>query len=137
MMGRPAFPEPLTDLIKDCDDGLRRFLATRIPADAVEDVAQDVWLSVWEGRGQYRERQRFRAYLRTVAARRAADWHRAHTDPVPLPELDIPAWDAPPDLAENLLLASAIQPTDLLWGRVVEDLPLADSQHGMVFRWAR
>ena len=73
--------------------------------DAAQDIAQEVFLSVWRGRGQYRAQGRFVVYLLQITRRATLD--RLRRRPVATNNWD--AWaDAPaPDLTPEAALAAA------------------------------
>ncbi len=108
------------------DDGpwLARYVGQRVPTEAVEDVLQEVWASFWAAGSHYCERGQRRAYLRTLADRRAADWHRAGSpaDPGALSPPD----DHEPDFTRHLLQQCGVAAGSLVWRRVIDDWTLSD-----------
>jgi RNA polymerase sigma factor (sigma-70 family) len=61
-------------LLRDCVPLIRRFAARQgVPADRLEDVVQDVLLTVHRARATYDPARSFTAWLRTIAERRAID----------------------------------------------------------------
>jgi RNA polymerase sigma-70 factor (ECF subfamily) len=56
-----------------------RGLCTKLVGEVVagEELAQDVWLDVWEARTEYREEGRFTAFLITLSRNRCNNWLRA------------------------------------------------------------
>ena len=128
-IGRPGTAGLDTDaaaVISQHSASLARYLSRRLPPDAAEDVLQDVWLSWWSMRERYRDEGRLGGYLRRIAERRAADWHRrenqgaAQGDPIPA------TYVVDPDIAADLLRRTGLGPTDLLWQRVLEDRSLGE-----------
>ena len=111
-------------LLHDEGPWLARHVGERVPADAVEDVLQEVWASFWAAGVHYRDEGHRRAFLRTLADRRAADWHRAASAPGPWTGAPDGAGD--PDFTSHLLQRSGVVPGSLLWRRVVDDWTLAD-----------
>jgi DNA-directed RNA polymerase specialized sigma24 family protein len=103
---------------------LSHYLRRLLPADAIPDVLQEIWLTFWTARDRYQESGRRRAFLRRLADRRAADWHRVTRagldltlpDPVP-PD---------PDFTGQLLRTHGVNPGSLLWRRIVDDWSLPD-----------
>ena len=90
-----GLPTPDEDLVRRCRRGdgaalallyvrhaprlqayLRRILRSH---EEAEDVLQDTFVRLFEGRGRYAERGRFRSWLYTVATRRAFDRMRNET----------------------------------------------------------
>ena len=112
---------------------LRRYLAARLPADAVEDVLQDVWLAWWAMRERYEEQGRLAAYLRRLAERRAADWLRRRAAAGSGKATAAPAAAPEPDVAADLLRSAGVGRNSLLWERVVADRSLAAlaADHGL------
>jgi RNA polymerase sigma-70 factor (ECF subfamily) len=55
---------------------LRGFIARRVGADAVDDMAQEVWLACWTCLSRYTGRARFKAWLYGIAAHKCADYLR-------------------------------------------------------------
>ncbi len=111
--------------------GLERYLRRHLPAGAVEDVRQEVWVSVWAAPRALGENAA--ALVHRVAERRVADWHRGQRAAVPLLPED-PAANAPaddPDLLCALLQSAEVQPATLLWHRIVDDWSIDD-----LARWA-
>lgn len=101
---------------------LSQYLRRCVPAEAVPDLSQEIWLTFWMVRNRYRETGRRRAFLRRLADRRVADWHRiTHSmrDPL-LPDVDTP--DA--DFTGQLLRGQGVQSGSLLWHRLVDDWSL-------------
>jgi RNA polymerase sigma-70 factor, ECF subfamily len=56
-----------------------RGLCTKLVGEVVagEELAQEVWLDVWEARTEYREEGRFTAFLITLSRNRCNNWLRA------------------------------------------------------------
>jgi RNA polymerase sigma-70 factor (ECF subfamily) len=105
---------------------LRSYLRSRVPEDAVEDVMQEVWASFWAMRDRYQEDGRVAGYLRRLADRRSADWHRAHARLRPGRRLAAPRNGLDLDLAATLLRDLGIRPATLIWQRVIEDRSLPE-----------
>lgn len=103
---------------------LAHYLRRSVPAEAIPDLVQEVWLSFWRARERYQDTGRRRAFLRRLADRRAADWHRVvQAGPTPLP----PDGGPPdPEFTGQLLRAQGVAPGSLLWRRIVDDWSLAD-----------
>lgn len=58
-------------------EGLRRFVASRVPAQDAEDVAQEVMVRLHQGAAGLREAERAEAWVFGVARRAIADYYRA------------------------------------------------------------
>lgn len=107
------------------DEGpwLARYVGRRVPADAVEDVLQEIWASFWAAVPRYHEQGQRRAYLRRLADRRTADWHRAGS--APMPRAPAPDGDDP-DFTRHLLQRCGATSESLVWRRVIDDWTLKD-----------
>lgn len=57
-------------------DGLRRFIASRVPAEAAEDVLQDTLLRLHEAADSLRDADRAEAWVFSIARRTIADFYR-------------------------------------------------------------
>lgn len=57
-------------------NGLRRFIASRVPADAAEDVLQDTRLRLHEASDSLRDADRAEAWVFSIARRTIADFYR-------------------------------------------------------------
>lgn|GEM_PF-137702 len=58
-------------------DGLRAFVARRVPADDADDVAQEVMLRLHQGADSLRDSERAEAWVFGVARRAIADYYRS------------------------------------------------------------
>lgn len=58
-------------------EGLRRFVASRVPAQDAEDVAQEVMVRLHRGAGRLRDAERAESWVFGVARRAIADYYRA------------------------------------------------------------
>jgi RNA polymerase sigma-70 factor, ECF subfamily len=58
-------------------EGLRRFVASRVPAQDAEDVAQEVMIRLHQGAASLRQAERAEAWVFGVARRAIADYYRA------------------------------------------------------------
>ena len=70
-------PKPSEDLLRQFEDGLRRFVSNRIPtaADAA-DVLQEVRLRIHQGASRIEHEERVASWVYTVARRTIADFYR-------------------------------------------------------------
>lgn len=95
-------------------DALRRFVAKRVPAHAIDDVMQDTWISAWNHVAKYVERARFRTWLTSIALNKCHDWHRQYKPSVDAPEsAAVEVAFSQLDLAADLKLAlDALCPGD-------------------------
>ena len=59
-------------------DGLRAFIARRVPAQDAEDVAQDALLRIHRSAASLRDPQRVQGWVYSVARHAIADYYRAH-----------------------------------------------------------
>ena len=62
-------------------DGLRRFVARRVPPADAEDVAQDALLRIHQGFAGLRDVERTQAWVFGIARRAVADYYRARRPP--------------------------------------------------------
>lgn len=70
---------------------LRRFLASRISVNGVDDVLQDTLLAAWTGLPKYTRRSGFKAWLFAIAVHKCTDYYRARgksANDVPLEQAD-------------------------------------------------
>lgn len=75
---------------------ISRTLSGRACREDAEEIAADVFLTMWNHAGDLDSEQGLRPWLAVVARNRAADWLRLHRATEPLPE-DIPAGDDGPE----------------------------------------
>jgi RNA polymerase sigma-70 factor (ECF subfamily) len=54
-------------------------LRVKLPSEAVEDVAQQVFVGAMKGIGRYRERSSFRTWILSIARHKIADYYRSHS----------------------------------------------------------
>lgn len=71
---------------------------------AGEEMAQEVWLAVWDHRATYRPEGRFVVWLFTLAKNRGRNARRAELRRAPVSDLDAETPDASPDHLERLLV---------------------------------
>ena len=80
-------------------EGLRRFVASRVPAQDADDVAQEVMIRLHQGAASLREAERAESWVFAVARRAIADYYRSRSSrgeaPEPADEVADPA--AAPD----------------------------------------
>jgi len=75
---------------------ISRTLSGRASREDAEELAADVFLSMWNHAGDLDSEQGLRPWLAVVARNKAADWLRLHRATEPLPE-DVPAGEAGPE----------------------------------------
>lgn len=111
-------------------------LAYQILGDrgAAEDVAQEVFLSLWDHAGRYRPRYRVDTWLRRIATNKAIDRYRSerrHPDPVGAGDagygtdasLDITALLEAGGTFGDASLPARWREIQALWDRLAADLP--------------
>jgi RNA polymerase sigma-70 factor (ECF subfamily) len=72
-------------------------LLARVPRPEVRDLVQDVFLLALQRLGALRDPAAFGGWLVRIARHRAADFHRARRDIVPLPDGDFPGEAVEPE----------------------------------------
>ena len=85
-------------------DGLRRFIAGKVPADDADDVLQDTLLQLHEAADSLRDADRAEAWVFSIARRTIADFYRDRDrgpDETPVGRAPEGAEDDPPD-TDNL-----------------------------------
>ena len=109
-------------------DGLRAFIAARVPSQDAEDVAQEAFLRIHESVASLDDPQRAKAWVYTVARRAVADFYRRRrpADAADSNELDsVP--DATAAVAEKLATFDgdhSVHEEVLTWLRpIAESLP--------------
>ena len=55
---------------------LKGFVARRVSGDAVDDLAQEVWIAVWSALPRFEKRACFRTFLYGIAVHKCMDFHR-------------------------------------------------------------
>ena len=55
---------------------LKGFIGRRVGAEAVDDLAQDVWIGVWNSLPRFERRACFRTFLYGIAVHKCMDYHR-------------------------------------------------------------
>lgn len=100
---------------------LRARIKRRLPERAVDDVWQDILVSLWTGFDRYREEGRRRAFLARLADRRIADWWRKWAVMKESPCEVTPMPDPDPDRIARELEACGVTKGSLLWQRIVDD----------------
>ncbi len=105
---------------------VRALVSRRVPASAVDDVCQDIWLAWWQARSADRAILDPEAFLHTLATRRVADFYRAGRSragehlPAGLPTRP----DDEP--LESILRHVNVVPGSLMWRRVVDGYTLPE-----------
>jgi len=69
-------PESGVELVRRHHDNLSRFLCDNVGDDAGREIAQDVFLTLCERRGDFREESTFRAYLFGIARWKMVEYFR-------------------------------------------------------------
>lgn len=91
-------------------EGLRRFVASRVHPDHVEDLVQDILLRMHERAGDLRDEARLAGWAFRIARSVVADHHRAGRPALPLSPTDDPA-EAPSDQGNvNEIVAGWLHP---------------------------
>lgn len=83
---RPALEAAVRQLTPYVSTVIFRTLSGRVCREDVEELAADVFLSLWNHAGEIDPRQGLRPWLSAVARNRAIDWQRTHRSYEPLPE---------------------------------------------------
>lgn len=83
---RPALEAAVRQLTPYVSTVIFRTLAGRACREDVEELAADVFMSLWNHAGEIDPRQGLRPWLSVVARNRAIDWQRTHHSCEPLPE---------------------------------------------------
>lgn len=105
---RPRALPPFERVVEDHGPALLRFCAAQLGAARAEDCFQDTMLAALRAYDEVRDPRAIRAWLFSIAARKAVDEHRARAR-APQPVDDV----------EPLALAKPSAPTDpALWARV-------------------
>ena len=55
---------------------LKGFVARRVGAEAIDDLAQEVWIAVWNALPRFERRACFRTFLYGIAMHKCMDYHR-------------------------------------------------------------
>jgi len=55
---------------------LKGFVSRRVGVEAVDDLAQDVWIAVWNALPRFERRACFRTFLYGIAVHKCMDYHR-------------------------------------------------------------
>lgn len=63
-------------LVSTYQTQLKGFIGRRVGAEAVDDLAQDVWIGVWNALPRFERRACFRTFLYGVAVHKCMDYHR-------------------------------------------------------------
>ncbi len=63
-------------LVSTYQGQLKGFIGRRVGAEAVDDLAQDVWIGVWNALPRFERRACFRTFLYGVAVHKCMDYHR-------------------------------------------------------------
>lgn len=106
-------------VVAEQSQALAAWVARRVPADAVGDVCQDTWLAWWQARQRGAVIREPAAFLRTVAARRIADFHEAAARAAAQAPADalIGEFDGSP---AQVLHEAGVRAGSLVWHRVVD-----------------
>jgi RNA polymerase sigma-70 factor, ECF subfamily len=56
---------------------LKGFISRRVGVEAVDDLAQDVWIAVWNALPRFEKRACFRTFLYGIAIHKCMDFHRS------------------------------------------------------------
>ena len=94
-----ASPPPFDRVVSEHGPALLRFCAAQVGAERAEDCLQETLLAALRAYGELRDAGALRAWLFSIAARKATDMHRAHArtpQPTEVVDTAAPAEDAPP-----------------------------------------
>jgi len=94
-----ASPPPFERVVSKHGPALLRFCSAQVGAERAEDCLQETLLAALRAYGELRDADALRAWLFSIAARKASDNHRAHArTPQPTEVVDTAAVaeDAPP-----------------------------------------
>jgi len=83
-------------------------LLARVPANDVDDLVQDVFLTAWRRLDDLRDPAAFGGWIAMIARNRALDFHRRSADEVSLPD-DLPARGETGALAEANAILDVIR----------------------------
>ena len=85
------------DLVLTMEPELRRFVARKVRAEAVDDVLQEVWVAAWQGLAGFDRRARLRTWIYGICIHKCNDHHRRSRTESRLVPLDAgPLLDASP-----------------------------------------
>jgi RNA polymerase sigma factor (sigma-70 family) len=101
-------PPPFQRFLDEQRDHVWRFLVAAVGREAAEDCFQETFLAALRAYPRVRPDSNLRAWVLTIAHRKALDHHRARA------RRPVPAGDALPDVAAP----PAPEPDDGLWERV-------------------
>lgn len=105
---------------------LRALVSRRVPASAVDDVCQDIWLAWWQAASRKQPIRDPAAFLHTLAIRHIANFYRAGERSAGAgPEDAVPA-RADNDTLDSLLRQVNVPPGSMLWRRIVDGCTLAE-----------
>jgi RNA polymerase sigma-70 factor (ECF subfamily) len=91
-------------------DGLRGFVARRVPPDHVDDLVQDIMLRMHERAGDLREEARLPGWAFSIAQSVVADHHRRKRPEIAVAEPPEPEGDALADGNVNEIVAGWLRP---------------------------
>lgn len=91
--GRQAFDELVSAYMED----IRKFVATRIRDNEVDDVVQDILVAAWKGLPQFDGRSKFRTWLFGICMHKVKDSYRSQSRRAP--ELSLDSFQVEPESA--------------------------------------
>ncbi len=98
------------NLFREHQDGLRRFLASRVKPPFLDDLLQEVWLAAWTSLPRYDERCRFKTWLFAVAVNKYRDHCRRRARAVTEVSLsEVEGWAGTGDLSGRLEATEAVR----------------------------
>lgn len=80
------------DLVATLEPELRRFVARKVPVDAVDDVLQEVWIAAWQAIQTYDRRSKFRTWIYGICVHKCHDRYRVRrmeTRVLPIGDLEL------------------------------------------------
>jgi RNA polymerase sigma-70 factor (ECF subfamily) len=89
---------------------LRRFVARKVRAEAVDDVLQEVWLAAWQALPKYDRRAKFRTWIYAICLHKCHDYYRTQRSEARLIPLDAgPIYDERPSVEHTVVQADMVE----------------------------
>lgn len=102
--GRQAFDELVSAYLED----IRKFVATRIRENEIDDVVQDILVAAWKGLPQFDGRSKFRTWLFGICMHKVKDSYRSQarrTQELSLDEFKVEPESAAPQTKTDIAYA--------------------------------
>lgn len=103
---------------------LRALVSCRVPASAVDDVCQDIWLAWCQARAGSTAIQKPDAFLHTLAMRRIADFYRTRDPGMGDAHKDASSVSDDGEPVGSVLRQVNVVPGSLMWRRIVDGCSL-------------